>query len=66
MRGYYIYGDDLRNHSIFTKLLEASKKGDKTFPFTSGKNQYDFMSVDKLVEQIVAIISQNEVDGIIN
>ncbi len=66
LRGYYIYGDDLRNHSIFTKLLEAAERGDKTFPFTSGKNQYDFMHVDKLVEQIVAVILQQEVDGIIN
>ncbi len=66
LRGYYIYGDDMRNHSIFTKLLEAAERGEKTFPFTSGKNEYDFMHVDELVRQIVAAIVQDEVVGIIN
>lgn len=66
IRGFYIYGDDLKNHSIFTKLIEASERGDKTFPFTTGENQYDFVSVEELVEQITAVILQDEVNGIIN
>lgn len=66
LRGFYIYGDDLKNHSIFTKLLEAAQRGDKTFPFTTGKNQYDFMHVDELVKQIVAVLLQDKVNGIIN
>lgn len=66
LRGFYIYGDDLKNHSIFTKLLEASQRGEKTFPFTTGKNKYDFMVVDDLVKQIVAVITQNQINGIIN
>ena len=66
LRGFYIYGDDFRNHSIFTKILEAAERGDKTFPFTSGKNQYDFVHINELVEQIVTVILQQEVDGIIN
>lgn len=66
IRGFYIFGDDLRNHSIFTKLLEASAAGKKTFPFTTGKNKYDFLNVDDLVKQIVAVAEQTEVDGIIN
>jgi dTDP-6-deoxy-L-talose 4-dehydrogenase (NAD+) len=41
-RAYYLYGDDLKNQSIFTKIAEAAARGDKTFPFTSGENQYDF------------------------
>ena len=66
IRGFYIYGDDLKNHSIFTKLIEANQRGDKTFPFTSGKNKYDFMHVDELIEQIIAVILQDKVTGIIN
>ena len=66
LRGSYIYGDDLKNHSIFTKLLEASKRGDKTFPFNTGKNQYDFMPVSQLVKQIAAVILQDKINGIIN
>lgn len=66
IRGYYILGDDLKNHSIFTKLLEAERDGKEKFPFTSGKNKYDFISVQDLAMQIVAVAMQDEVDGIIN
>ena len=66
LRGFYIYGDDLKNHSIFTKLVEAENRGDKLFPFTTGKNKYDFISVDELVRQITAVLLQDKVDGIIN
>jgi dTDP-6-deoxy-L-talose 4-dehydrogenase (NAD+) len=66
IRGYYIYGDDLRNQSIFTKLVQAEQEGKTEFPFTSGKNLYDFTSVEELAEQITAVITQDEVNGIIN
>lgn len=66
LRGFYIYGDDQRNHSIFTKLLEADKKGQEWFPFTNGKTKYDFMSVEELAWQISCAITQTEVTGIIN
>lgn len=65
LRGYYIYGDDLKNHSVFTKLTEAAARGDKEFPFTSGKNQYDFQSIESLAEQIVAAVGQTEITGVI-
>jgi len=66
IRGYYIYGDDQRNHSIFGKLLEAEQNGQEKFPFTTGKTKYDFISVDELASQIAAVISQTEICGIIN
>lgn len=66
LRGYYIYGDDRRNHSVFTKLLEADQKGRELFPFTTGKTKYDFISVEELAEQIACAITQDEVTGIIN
>lgn len=31
-----------------------------------GKNQYDFIHVDEMADQIAAIVTQTEVDGIIN
>ncbi len=65
-RGYYITGDDRNNHSIFAKLLEAADAGKTTFPFTSGKNKYDFMTVGELAFQIASVAEQTEVDGIIN
>lgn len=66
LRCYYILGDDMKNHSIFTKILQANAEGKKEFPFTSGKTKYDFITVDKLAEQISSVVTQEEVTGIIN
>lgn len=66
IRGYYIYGDDLKNHSVFTKIIEMEKAGEKTFPFTSGKNKYDFIDVKELATQISAVALQTEITGVIN
>lgn len=66
LRAYYIFGDDKRSNSIFAKLTAAAEEGRETFPFTSGKNMYDFISVDELSQQIAACVMQTEVDGIIN
>lgn len=65
LRGYYIYGDDERNHSIFTKILQMDREGKEFFPFTSGKNLYDFVQVDTLAEMIVESSLQDEETGVI-
>lgn len=66
LRGFYIYGDDERSNSIFNKIYLAEKAGEKTFPFTSGKNKYDFIGINDFAEQIVACALQKEIQGIIN
>ena len=66
LRAYYITGDDTRNKSIFTKILQMAEEGKKTFPFTSGVNKYDFIDVDLLAEYIAKASVQNKVEGIIN
>lgn len=66
LRAYYIYGDDARGSSIFAKIVQAAEDGKKTFPFTTGKNQYDFIHVDELARQIMKASVQNEITGIIN
>ena len=66
LRCYYILGDDKKNNSIFCKLLNAAEQGQKTFPFTSGKNKYDFIRVDELAHLISASIMQKKINGIIN
>ena len=65
-RGFYIIGDDLKSNSIFSKIVQAENEGKETFPFTTGKNKYDFITVDHLAEQIVAVANQTKVKGIIN
>lgn len=68
LRAFYILGDDDRNHSVFTKLLAADQRGDAEFPFTSGKNKYDFIDIFDLADQIseYATRDSNEEKEVIN
>lgn len=67
LRFFYTYGDDEQSSgSVFSKILQLAKEGKKSFPFTEGKNKFDYIEIHELANQIVAVIEQNEVDGIIN
>ncbi|MNW52063.1 dTDP-6-deoxy-L-talose 4-dehydrogenase (NAD(+)) [compost metagenome] len=66
LRAFYIYGDDSKNKSIFTKIIQAEQEGQKSFPFTTGENKYDFITVDELARQISLSVLQNRVNGVIN
>lgn len=66
LRAYYIYGDDKNARSVFGKILQAAQEGKTMFPFTSGKNKYDFIPVNELARQIAACILQQKVTGVIN
>ncbi len=66
LRGFYLYGDDKYGNSIFCKLRQAVHDGKKTFPFTSGKNKYDFIHIDEFAKQVAVCTMQDDVLGIIN
>lgn len=66
IRGFYIIGDDRKNHSIFSKLLSAADEGKKTFPFTSGANKYDFTDIEEMASDIVMTALQDKYRGVIN
>lgn len=66
IRGYYIVGNSEKGASIFSKITSAEKEGKKDFPFTTGKNQYDFIDYDEFCKQIANVAINNEVLGIIN
>ena len=72
LRGYYIYGDDMRGSSIFAKITQAAAEGKKAFPFTTGRNKYDFIRIEELARQIVSAATQrlrgvdSPVTGVIN
>lgn len=66
LRAYYILGDDEKSSSLFGKIVGWEKEGKETFPFNSGKNKYDFITVDELSRQIAAAATQDVVHGIIN
>ena len=66
IRAYYIVGDDRFGSSVFSKILAAADEGRTSFPFTTGRNQYDFISIEELAGQIAAILDQDEINGVIN
>lgn len=66
LRCYYIVGDDRRNQSVFTKILEAVDAGRDTFPFTTGSSLYDFIDVAELGRQIAAVTLAEGETGVIN
>lgn len=66
IRGYYIVGNSEKGASIFSKITAAEKEGKTEFPFTTGKNQYDFIDYDDFCNQIANVAINNEVLGIIN
>ena len=53
LRAFYIYGDDRYSNSIFAKIVAAVEQGQSKFPFNTGTNRYDFISVEELGRQIV-------------
>ena len=66
LRPFTVYGDDKRNQSILSKIIQWESEGKTSFPFTDGNEEYDYISVYDLAKQITAIISQNEIDGVID
>lgn len=65
LRCYYILGDDERSNSIFNKILGAVERGETEFPFTSGKNSYDFIPVQLLAQQILTAATAAGVTGVV-
>ncbi len=66
LRGYYIVGNSKFGNSIFSKITSAVEEGKKEFPFTTGKNKYDFLNYEEFASQVSAAVMQNDVNGIIN
>lgn len=66
LRGYYIVGNSKFGSSIFSKITAAAEKGQATFPFTMGLNQFDFLDYDEFCMQVAATVVQTEINGIIN
>lgn len=66
LRGFYIVGNTLNGSSIFSKIASAANEGEKEFPFTQGLNQFDFIDYKDFCTQVVAAITQDEINGIIN
>lgn len=66
IRGFYIVGNSTAGNSIFSKITTAEQEGKKTFPFTTGINQYDFLNYEVFCNQIANVVINDKVFGIIN
>lgn len=66
IRGFYIVGNAKYGNSIFSKLCQAAEEGKKEFPFTTGKNMYDFLDYEEFCLQVATLAEQDEVCGVIN
>jgi nucleoside-diphosphate-sugar epimerase len=66
LRGYYIVSNSKFGSSIFSKITKTVNKGEKKFPFTMGQNQYDFLDYEMFCYQVMAAVSQEKINGIIN
>lgn len=66
LRGFYIVSNTAQGSSIFSKLYQAAQEGKKTFPFTLGLNQFDFIDYPDFCVQVAAAVLQSEVTGTIN
>ena len=66
LRGYYIVGNNEQGESVFSKITKAEAEGKKTFPFTKGQNQFDFIDYEDFCEQVARAVTQNDILGVIN
>lgn len=66
LRPFTVYGDDVRNQSILSKIIAWEQEGRCTFPFTDGSEEYDYIFVYELSRQIAAVIAQTEISGVID
>lgn len=66
LRGYYIVGNSQYGCSIFSKITAAEAEGKTEFPFTQGKNQFDFIDYEDFCEQVARAVGQEQILGIIN
>lgn len=66
LRCFYILGDDSRNNSVFSKMLELEAAGAESMPLTSGSTQFDFIDVSELGQLIQRAVKQNGLTGVLN
>ncbi len=66
LRGFYITGNDTKSKSIFSKIITMEQNGQASFPFTDGKNKYDFVDVNVLAKMISCAAMHHAQNEIIN
>lgn len=65
-RLFYLYGPGQSERTLFAQLQAAIDSGASSFDMSGGQQVRDFLRIDKVAEYLVAIVSQDEISGIIN
>lgn len=66
IRLFYMYGQGQSEKSLFSQLEKALENGEKSFNMSRGDQIRDFLPVQKVAEYIVAIATQDRVQGVVN
>jgi len=66
IRLFYMYGKGQSPKSLISQLDQAIENGDAVFNMSGGEQVRDFLPVEEVADDIVAIAAQKEVTGIIN
>jgi dTDP-6-deoxy-L-talose 4-dehydrogenase (NAD+) len=66
LRCFYVYGLGQRANSLLSTLLAAIENGEQQFNMSGGQQKRDFIHVDTLAQNILAVALQDKVSGIIN
>lgn len=66
VRLFYMYGKGQNTKSLFSQLDKAIENGDETFNMSGGEQIRDFLPVEQVAQNIVAIALQQNAEGIFN
>lgn len=66
LRCFYIFGDDSKNSSVFSKMLELEAEGAASISLTQGTTKFDFIDVTDLGKLIAAISTVQGLTGVVN
>ncbi len=66
IRLFYMYGNGQSEKSLLSQLEAAIQRGDKSFNMSGGEQLRDYLPVEKVAENIVSIVLQDRIQGIIN
>ena len=66
IRLFYMYGAGQSPKSLLSQLDKALANGDTVFNMSGGEQQRDYLTVEEVAENIIAIATQNIITGIVN
>ena len=66
LRGYYIVDNTPYGSSIFSKICKAAADGKRSFPFTMGQCQYDFLDYGDFCSLVADVITGAKGGGVYN